>query len=145
MRLPAPPMSRRVLRAHPPVSLMLAMLALCCLAPAAAQASSSGGASVGSANSTTTPAVVTPPSVPSPASAPVAATPVAAPAAVVNAPIATASVAGKKPRSVNKSQLKHAQILLRLPPTGTHDPATRAVIRRFQRLRGLPPFGIVDM
>ena len=50
-----------------------------------------------------------------------------------------------RPRSVSKSQLKRAQALLRLSATGTHDTATRKVVKRFQKYRGIATSGIVDL
>ncbi len=50
-----------------------------------------------------------------------------------------------KPKSVSKPQLKRAQALLRLSATGTHDAATRKVVKRFQRYRGIATSGIVDL
>jgi peptidoglycan hydrolase-like protein with peptidoglycan-binding domain len=52
---------------------------------------------------------------------------------------------GERPRSVGKVQVRRAQTLLRLPATGKHDASTRKAVRRFQELRGLAPYGIIDL
>ncbi len=52
---------------------------------------------------------------------------------------------GARPRSVGKAQVRRAQVLLRVPATGTHDAATRKAVKRFQELRGLAPYGIIDL
>lgn len=56
-----------------------------------------------------------------------------------------ASDSAEKPRSVSKPQLKRAQTLLRLYASGTHDAATRKVVKRFQKLRGIDATGVVDL
>ncbi|MDQ8044547.1 MAG: transglycosylase family protein [Solirubrobacteraceae bacterium] len=50
-----------------------------------------------------------------------------------------------KPRSVGKSQVRRAQTLLRVSATGSNDATTRKVVKRFQILRGLAPYGIIDL
>jgi hypothetical protein len=52
---------------------------------------------------------------------------------------------GARPRSVAKPQVRRAQTLLRVPATGKHDATTRKVVKRFQELRGLPAFGVIDL
>lgn len=49
------------------------------------------------------------------------------------------------PHSVAKTQVRRAQTLLRLSPTGSNDPSTRKVVKRFQLLRGIAPYGIIDL
>ncbi len=56
-----------------------------------------------------------------------------------------APATGARPRSVGKAQVRRAQVLLRVPATGTHDAATRKAVKRFQELRGLAPYGIIDL
>jgi hypothetical protein len=63
-----------------------------------------------------------------------------------SAPAATSAKAvGPRPKPVGKALVKRAQTLLRLTATGKHDTATRKVVKRFQRLRGIAPFGIIDV
>lgn len=50
-----------------------------------------------------------------------------------------------KPRSVAKTQVRRAQTLLRISATGTNDATTRKVVKRFQQLRGIAPYGIIDL
>ncbi|MEH3053597.1 MAG: transglycosylase family protein, partial [Patulibacter minatonensis] len=52
---------------------------------------------------------------------------------------------GARPHSVGKLQVKRAQTLLRVPATGKHDATTRKVVKRFQELRGLAPYGVIDL
>jgi hypothetical protein len=58
---------------------------------------------------------------------------------------AAAKATGARPKPVGKSQVKRAQTLLRIAVTGKHDAETRKVVKRFQRLRGIAPFGIIDV
>lgn len=58
---------------------------------------------------------------------------------------AAATTPGVRPHSVGKTQVRRAQTLLRLPVTGRHDAATRKAVKRFQSLRGLAPYGIIDL
>lgn len=49
---------------------------------------------------------------------------------------------GRKP--VASPQIRRAQVLLQVRTTGRHDTNTRKVVRRFQTLRGLNPYGVID-
>jgi hypothetical protein len=59
-------------------------------------------------------------------------------------PAAVATAANTR-RSVGKVQVRRAQTLLRVPVTGRHDVATRKSVKRFQELRGLAPYGVIDL
>jgi hypothetical protein len=58
---------------------------------------------------------------------------------------ASAAAPTARPKSVGKSQVRRAQTLLRLSPTGSNDTATRKVVKRFQGLRGITAHGIIDL
>ena len=50
-----------------------------------------------------------------------------------------------RPRSVSKNQVRRAQTLLRVTPSGSNDVKTRKVVKRFQTLRGITTHGIIDL
>lgn len=58
---------------------------------------------------------------------------------------ASTTTKGTRPKPVGKAQVKRAQLLLRVYASGKHDDATRKTVKRFQELRGLPEWGIVDL
>lgn len=48
-------------------------------------------------------------------------------------------------KPVASTQIRRAQVLLQVRTTGRHDTTTRKVVRRFQTLRGLNPYGVIDL
>ncbi|MFT4034411.1 MAG: transglycosylase family protein [Patulibacter sp.] len=57
--------------------------------------------------------------------------------------IGATAQSGASAPSVSRVAVRRAQTLLRTTVTGTNDPATRVVVKRFQRLRGLTPSGVI--
>lgn len=57
---------------------------------------------------------------------------------------ATALPANNNRKPVASGQIRRAQVLLQVRSTGRHDTTTRKVVRRFQTLRGLNPYGVID-
>lgn len=58
---------------------------------------------------------------------------------------ASTTPTGTRPKPIGKAQVKRAQLLLRVAATGKHDTATRKTVKRFQELRGIETYGIIDL
>lgn len=117
-----PPHTQRPARTHRSALRLLLALAAILVGPAAAHAQS-GGVAIDTTATSATAATAAP---------------------ETTAPEATAAAANTR-RSVGRLQIRRAQTLLRVPPTGKHDAATRKSVKRFQELRGLSPYGVIDL
>lgn len=69
----------------------------------------------------------------------------AADAPAPKAKSASTTTTGTRPKPIGKAQVKRAQLLLRVSATGKHDTATRKTVKRFQELRGIETYGIIDL